>query len=106
VNFGSASGSYNHSGAGVYVFDFDSDLSMTIPVGNTSGTTWQISFTPSNARSGYGDGTASIRFKAVSAGVLSTAKISVAGTSLAIVPEPSAALLGSIGLLGLMRRRR
>lgn len=106
VSFGSASGTYNHTGSGIYVFDFDTDLSMTIPIGNTSGTTWRLSFTPSNARSGYGDGTASIRFKAVSAGVLSTAKISVAGTSLAVIPEPSAALLGFIGMLGLIRRRR
>jgi hypothetical protein len=106
VGFGSVSGSYNHTGAGVYVFDFDSDLSMTIPVGNTSGTNWRLSFTPSDPRSGYGDGTASIRFKAVTSGVLSTAKISVAGTSLAVVPEPSAALLGFIGLFGLTRRRR
>lgn len=106
VDFGSASGTYNHTGAGVYVFDFDTDLSMTIPVGNTSGTTWQLSFTPSNVRGGYGDTSASIRFKTVTAGSLATAKISVAGTSVAVVPEPSSALLGSIGLLVLIRRRR
>jgi hypothetical protein len=103
VLIGSVTDNYVFTAAGTtYVWAFDSPMSATIDGLNS---VFRVAIAPSNATS---DG--SLRFKAGS-GSGSTSnqaivKISVAGTSVAVVPEPSIALLGSLGLFGLLRRRR
>ena len=90
---------YTFAGAaGEYVWAFDTAISATIDGLNNQ---FRIVITPTNAGLN-----GSLSFKGATTASAANVKLSVAGTSVAVVPEPSAMLLGSIGLLGLLRRRR
>jgi MYXO-CTERM domain-containing protein len=78
-----------------YHWNFDAPLAATIDAAASS---FQIVVTS--------NGTGNFRFKTTSGTALSAAKLSVAGASVAVIPEPAVALLGGLGLLGLLRRRR
>lgn len=103
VVIGSVTNSYTYSGAASeYVWAFDTALSATIDGLNNQ---FRIVITPTN---GTSNGSLSFKSSIPSPGTATaaTVKLSVAGTSVAVVPEPSAALLGGLGLLALLGRRR
>ena len=96
---GSVTDAFTFSGANEMVWAFDSPLVATIDGANSI---FRVSVAPLN---GTGDG--SLRFKTLNpTGSAASTKISVAGTSTAVVPEPSVALLGAFAVLGFLRRRR
>lgn len=87
-----------HPGAGEVAWVFDTPL---VGVIDGLGSTFRITITPSNAT---GDG--SLRFKsALGASGQAGIKLSVAGTSVALVPEPATFMLGGACLLGLLVKR-
>jgi hypothetical protein len=102
VLIGTATDAYTFAGAaGEYVWAFDTAMSATIDGLNNL---FRILITPTN-----GTSNGSLSFKSTLSNPNATAatvKLSVAGTSVAVVPEPSAALLGGLGVLLLARRRR
>lgn len=103
VGFGNLTDNFTFAGAAnVYAWSFDTPFSATIDGLNNL---FRIVVTPANDTLN-----GSLSFKTTTAspgpGFASTTKLSVAGTSVAVVPEPSAALLGGLGLLALLRRRR
>lgn len=102
VLIGTVTNAYTFAGSGTeYVWSFDTPLTATIDGLNNL---FRIVITPSN-----GTSNGSLSFKTTDAsnpGTAANAKLSVAGTSLAVVPEPSAALLGGVALLTLLVRRR
>ena len=95
---GTATDNYTFGGAGEYVWEFDTPMVAVIDGLNSF---FRVDVSPIN-----GTGNGSFQLKTTSGTDASAVKISVAGTSVAVVPEPSAALLGAIGALGLLRRRR
>lgn len=100
VLIGSVTDNYTFAGAAnVYAWSFDTPMSATIDGLNNL---FRIVLTPTNV-----GGTGSLTLKNTTGTTLgANTKLSVAGTSVAAIPEPSAVLLGGFGLLGLLRRRR
>ena len=84
--------------ANVYAWNFDTSLSATIDGLNN---VFLIVVTPNN-----GSSAGSLSFKGATIANADNVKLSVAGTSVAVVPEPSTTLLGGFSLLCLLRRRR
>ncbi len=74
----------------------------TLPAGNTGTQSFGTSGTSLDQIILANAGSGAASTAAVGQGVA----FATAGTTLAIIPEPSAALLGAIGALGLLRRRR
>ena len=103
VVMGSATGTLNFPGAGRYEWLFDSPISAKVDAANSVFSVTLTSFAADNAGS-----THSMRLKTSSAGLTTAAsvKMDVAGTSVAVVPEPASALLGGLGALLLLGRRR
>ena len=97
VSFGSVTdGVVGNASGSTYYWSFDSPLTKTIDGANSI---FRFDLT-SNA-------TGNFRFKTTSGTSIVDAKFSVAGTSTAVlIPEPSAVLLGALGFLALLRRRR
>ena len=84
---------------GEYAWAFTSPIFGVI---NGLNNLFRIAITPSN-----GTDNGSLTFKNTSGTTLgANTKLSVAGTSVAVVPEPSVTLLGAVGLVCLLRRRR
>lgn len=100
---GTSTATLTFTAAGVYIWDFDADLVATIPAANISGSD-QVFRLQVDGFSGAAP--ANLRYKTSTGTILANVKLSVAGSSVAVIPEPSAALLGGFGLLALMRRRR
>jgi len=98
VVIGSVTDNFTFTANGEYYWIFDTSISATIDGLNNL---FRVSVAPSN-----GTSNGSLSFKTSSGSIAANVKISVAGTSLAVVPEPSSALLGGLGLLALLRRRR
>ncbi len=102
VTIGSSKGTLDFStGAGRYEWLFDSPLVSDIDGLNSIFRVTVTSFEADNSGSSF-----SYRFKTTTGTGAGAVKMDVAGTSVALVPEPSAALLGCLGLLALLRRRR
>ncbi|MEM8944454.1 MAG: PEP-CTERM sorting domain-containing protein [Planctomycetota bacterium] len=83
-----------HPGAGEVSWSFDTPLVAVI---DGAADRFRISITPSNA-----NGNGSLRFKQATGGI----KLSVAGTSTALVPEPASLALAFFGLMGICVGRR
>ena len=98
VLIGTVTDNYTFGGASEYVWVFDTPITADIDGANQF---FRVDVSPSN-----GTNTGSFMMKTTSGSAASEVKISVAGTSVAIVPEPSSLLLGAFGLLRLLRRRR
>ena len=101
VVIGSVTDNFTFAANGEYYWEFDTAISATIDGTNNL---FRVAIAPAN-----GTSNGSLSFKTSlnnPNGNASNAKISVAGTSVAVVPEPSVTLLGAVGIVCLMRRRR
>jgi len=108
VFFGTSSATFNHdkTTAGVYIWEFDEAFTAFIPASNISGASQFFRLSVA----GFDDdnAAANIRYKTTgtSATTAAAVKLTVAGSSVAAIPEPSSALLCLVGSLALLRRRR
>jgi hypothetical protein len=101
VVFGSTQATLDYTtAAGVYVWNFDSPLTQTIEGANSIFNVMLQSLPEEN-----GGSSLSFRFKGTSTTAASV-KMTVAGTSVAVVPEPSTLALFGVGLAGLLIARR
>lgn len=98
VLIGTVTDNYTFGGASEYVWEFDTPMTAVIDGLNSF---FRVEVSPIN-----GAGNGSFQMKTTSGTDASAVKLSVAGTSVAVVPEPSAALLGAMGALALLRRQR
>ncbi|MCU0795410.1 MAG: PEP-CTERM sorting domain-containing protein [Akkermansiaceae bacterium] len=78
-----------------YVWSFDTPM---VQVLDGLGSTFRFDLTT--------NGTGNLRFKTTSGTSAASAKLSVSGTSAAVVPEPTFAMLAGLGIIGILRRRR
>ncbi|MCB1133411.1 MAG: hypothetical protein KDN05_19985 [Verrucomicrobiae bacterium] len=95
VLIGTVTDAFSYNGtASEMVWDFDSPLSATI---DGLGSVFLMNVNSNG----------NIRYKTFpnASGIAANVKLSIAGTSVA-VPEPTAAMLGGLGFLALLRRRR
>jgi hypothetical protein len=94
VSFGTTTATLDLGAAAArYEWLFDTPLVQTIDGANS---VFVVNLT----------GTSSFRLKTTTGTTAANVKIDIAGSSLAVIPEPSASLLAGLGFIGLLRRRR
>jgi len=104
ISIGNSTATLSFSGAGVYVWEFDTAMTANIPASNISGTSqfFRVDIAGLDALGAP----ANIRYKTEGTASANTVKLSIAGSSVAAIPEPSSFILACAGSLALLRRRR